>query len=216
MSQSASPEGAAPVSVPERCVSCGKPMANPIGCFHCHSIFPPRSEVNHFQRLGLRPTFKIGPNDLETAYLAWSRELHPDYFQLRPAQDQHLSLTLSAALNDAYQTLRDPFRRAEYLLHLAGGPTASQQRDMPPDFLEEVLELRMEIEEARESGGDPSAIEALRNRLESQRSAAMDAVERVFAPLDAGGSLDQAALADARQTLNTVKYLDGLLRELDD
>ena len=142
-----------------------------------------------------------------------------DYFQLRPAEAQQLSLSLSASLNDAYKTLREPFRRAEYLLRLYGGPSPSQQRDMPPGFLEDVLELRMAIEEAREeSGGDSAVAAELAARVDADRESAMRRVADAFEAIEKrpAGEPDAAALLEVRRQLNTVKYLDGLLRELED
>jgi molecular chaperone HscB len=194
-------------------------MESPIGCFDCHAIFPSDSPLDHFERLGLARSFRIDPVELEKRYLKWSREFHPDYFQLRPAEDQHLSMSLSAALNDAYKTLKDPFRRAEYLVHLAGGPSASQQRAMPEGFLEDVLDLRMAIEEAKEEpGGDPATLADLSQRVSADRASAMRRVEEAFdaTPIAAGATPDPNALMEVRRQLNTVKYLDGLLRELDD
>ncbi|MFO0946504.1 MAG: Fe-S protein assembly co-chaperone HscB [Planctomycetota bacterium] len=163
-------------------------------------------------------TFDTDLANLERRYLAWSRELHPDYFQLRSPEDQRLSLSLSAALNDAYNTLKDPFRRAEYLLWLLGGPSASEHRGMPEGFLEDVLELRMEIEELVEEGraGSPRAEELLQ-RLEAERCKAMDNVSDSFRELEKqkAAKPPAEALRILRSQLNTVKYYDGLLRELE-
>lgn len=206
---------ASATGAPVRCTQCGSPLDSPIGCFDCHSIYPASSPLNHFERLGIPASYSIDLAALERLYLAWSRELHPDFFQLRPPADQQLSLSLSASLNDAYRTLKDPFARAEYLLHLWGGPSASEQRQMPAGFLEEILELRGEVEEARESS-DPSRIEELANRVRSERMRAMDTVAGQFATAGALSPSERATvLVEIRRLLNTVKYLDGLLRELD-
>jgi molecular chaperone HscB len=202
---------------PARCVRCGSPLKTPIGCFDCHTLFSPRSELNHFERLGLVKSYAVDVNDLERRYLAWSRELHPDYFQLRPAEDQQLSLSLSAALNDAYSVLKDPFRRAEYLLQLYGGPSASEQRAMPEGFLENILELRMEIDEAKESGaGNAAQLRQLEDRLQNERDGAMKRVADLFTTAEKAGmgTPSSESLLEIRRQLNTVKYLDGLLREL--
>lgn len=208
----------AEATAPRRCAECGAPLESPIGCFDCHSIFPAETALTHFERLGLPTRFAIDNNQLEEHYLKWSRELHPDYFQLRPPEDQQLSLSLSASLNDAYMTLKDPFRRAEYLLWLFGGPAANELRAMPEGFLEQVLELRAEIDELVEQEGQDSPCAAtLRDRLVHERNQAMEKVAAIFESIEQGGSArpDTEAMARARRQLNTVKYYDGLLRELN-
>src|SRR5438874_10466984 len=102
------------------------------------------ADVTHFERLGLPRRFRLDPAALERNYLAASREVHPDFTGNDPA-----SLQMAAALNEAYATLRDPFRRAEYLLTVEGGPSAGEVKQMPAEFLEEMLELRMRIEEVK-------------------------------------------------------------------
>src|SRR5438309_1471764 len=104
----------------------------------------------HFERLGLPRRFDLDVAEIERNYLARSREMHPDFHQQSSTAQQRVSMEMSAALNDAYATLKQPFRRAEYLLALEGGPTAAEHKAMAPAFLEEMLELRMEIEELRE------------------------------------------------------------------
>ena len=81
------------------------------------------SDTTHFERLGLPRRFRLDAAALEANYLARSREVHPDFTGNDPA-----SLQASAALNEAYTTLREPFRRAEYLLNLEGGPSAARER----------------------------------------------------------------------------------------
>src|SRR5258708_13361349 len=105
--------------------------------------------MDHFQRLGLPRRFSLDAAELEREYLARSREAHPDNFQLGGPLEQRASLEMSAALNEAYATLRDPFRRAEYLLQLEGGPSASEMKEMSAQFLEQMLELRMPIQQIK-------------------------------------------------------------------
>src|SRR5262249_62060465 len=112
-------------------------------------------------------------------------------------------MELTAALNEAYATLRHPFRRAEYLLALEGGPTAAEHKEMAPAFLEEMLELRMEIEELRESGGRDSPARAAMERQLTQRSGRLgDDLRRLFGRLGArpaGGAAPGAAVGGMRR-----------------
>src|SRR5579885_2354189 len=107
---------------------------------------------SHFDRLGLPRRFALDPATVERHYLAESRAVHPDYHAGGSAAEQAASLELSAAVNEAYNVLTDPFTRADYLITLDGGPTATQQKAVPHAFLAEMLELRDRVEEARAAG----------------------------------------------------------------
>src|SRR4051794_25698170 len=98
-------------------------------------------DLTHFERLGLPRRFRFDPAELDRNYLARSRAVHPDH-----AGNDRSSQEASAAVNEAYAVLRDPFRRADYLLTLHGGPSAAGQKQAAPEFLEEMLDLRMRIE----------------------------------------------------------------------
>jgi molecular chaperone HscB len=176
------------------------------------------SGETHFERLGLPRRFALDPAEVERNYLARSRALHPDYHQLASGAEQRASMELTAALNEAYATLRQPFRRAEYLLALEGGPTAAEHKEMAPAFLEEMLELRMEIEELRESGpADTPAKSAMARQLTQRRKGLEQYLAAAFAKLEAlpdGDPGRKPLLVQVRQVLNAAKYVEGLLRDL--
>ena len=170
---------------------------------------------DHFHRLGLPRRFAVDAGELERAYLARSRAAHPDYHLAGSSADLNASLELSAALNEAYNTLRDPFARAEHLLALEGGPTAAEHKQVPPAFLAEMLDAREEVEAAR---SDPAATERLRGIFAARFDATMG---EVAAALDALAALppDDPRRAEprlrARGLLNAAKYVRGLVRDLD-
>jgi molecular chaperone HscB len=105
---------------------------------------------------------------LEHKFLQLSWKLHPDNFVNAPDAERDLSLKRSSELNDAYRVLRDPVARVEYLLEIEGERKEGQKKQQaPPELLEEVFELNESLDElrdARQSGGDLSA---LKSRLES-------------------------------------------------
>jgi molecular chaperone HscB len=170
-------------------------------------------EADHFERLGLPRRFDLDPAELERQYLARSREVHPDFHQLGGEAEQRASLELSSALNEAYTTLRDPFRRAGYLLQLEGGPSAAELKEMPAAFLEEMLALRMEIEELKEGGPDSPELTAMERQLVERREGLLtragEAFDRLPEAPDRG-----ALLKEVRELLNATKYVQGLLRDL--
>jgi molecular chaperone HscB len=165
--------------------------------------------LTHFERLGLPRRFSLDLAEVERQYLARSRALHPDFHQLGTTGEQSASLEMTARLNEAYGALCDPFKRAEYLLMLEGGPSAGEQKEMPPEFLEEILELRMAIAELE----DAASKAAMEQKLKSRRGAMLDEVAKDFATLEAGGDRP-VLLKSLRQKLNALKYVQNLLRDL--
>jgi molecular chaperone HscB len=168
--------------------------------------------TDHFQRLGVPRTFDINPESLERAYLARSRAVHPDFHTTSSDAELAASVELSAALNEAYNTLRDPFTRAEYLLSLLGGPSANEQRQMPGDFLAQMLEARERLEQAR---ADPLARAALENEFTRQYDELLGRAADDFKRVEGAPDATEVLLR-IRATLNAAKYVRGLLRDLRD
>jgi molecular chaperone HscB len=175
-------------------------------------------DATHFEVLGLPRRFAVDPQEVEANYLRQSREVHPDYHQLGAASEQRASLELTARLNEAYRILRDPFRRAEYLLEVEGGPSAAAHREMSPAFLEEMLELRMQIEELRQEGVRSSAeLDSLECQLQGRRERLVEDIAGRFAEFESlvpAEARRVAVLRQVRELLNTARYLQGLLRDL--
>src|SRR5438552_3169541 len=76
--------------------------------------------IDAFGLLGLVPRFDIDADTLERAFFERSKELHPDRFATAPASERVAVLSRARALNDAYQLLKKPASRAEYLLAREG------------------------------------------------------------------------------------------------
>ncbi len=171
----------------------------------------------HFERLGVPRLFDLDATEIERNYLTRSREVHPDFHQQSSAAQQRLSMEMSAAINDSYATLKQPFRRAEYLLALEGGPTASEYKEMAGAFLEEMLELRMEIEELRHEPAQSPQRRNLEMQLGQRSDALVGDLGRWFAELEAlpaGDERRRNKLVEVRRVLNAAKYVQGLLRDL--
>lgn len=168
---------------------------------------------DYFHRLGLPRRFVLDASELERAYLAHSRAVHPDYHLTGSSGDLNASLELSATVNEAYNTLRDPFTRAEHLLALAGGPSAAEQKQMPPAFLAEMLDAREEIERAR---GNAAETDRLADVFAARFDKLMSEVGGLFQQLDVAPEANKAnLLLRVRGLLNAAKYVRGLIRDLN-
>lgn len=164
-------------------------------------------QTDHFERLGLPRRFSLEAEEIDRQYLARTRALHPDFHHLGSSSEQQASMELTARLNEAYSTLRDPFRRAEYLLQLEGGPPPQESGEMPPEFLEEILELRMALMDATE---DEDRARLERN-IKEREASILEEIGRDFAALEGGESRPEM-LQSIRRRLNALKYIQNLLR----
>lgn len=183
-------------------------MDSPLCCATCGALNPvPLEQFTYFELFGLEPRYDLDVKALHRKCLALSRAVHPDVAGVKPEESRQLRLSHTADLNRAYETLRDPVSRAEYLLSLAGGPSAGDDRSVPADLLTEVLALREEIDEARTSS-DSEALHAMRHRIEQKHQAALELIAALSRKLDRN---DEQAREELRCQLNAIKYWINLL-----
>jgi molecular chaperone HscB len=77
------------------------------------------------------------------------REAHPDKFAAQGAAAQRLAMQWSVRINEAYQRLKNPLKRASYLCELHGARiNAENNTAMPPAFLIQQMEWREALEDA--------------------------------------------------------------------
>jgi molecular chaperone HscB len=154
-----------------------------------------------YEAFGLEPALSIDAEDLKKRFYERSRQWHPDRFSRASKAEQEKALEMTAVLNDAFRTLRDPIARAEYFLKENG---IELSKEAPPELLEEVFELNMALEELRD--GD-----------ESTRPQLMEARNRFVAMRD---SIDQSLttttdLEEVRSLLNRRRYIRNLIRDVE-
>jgi molecular chaperone HscB len=167
--------------------------------------------MNYYEALGLEPKLSLDLDDLKKRFYDRSRQWHPDRFSRASGEEQQQALDMTALVNDAFRTLRDPITRAEYLLKERG---MELSKDAPPELLEEVFELNMALEELR--GGDDSArpqLIASQGRFQVMRAEIDGELAGFFARFDE--STDVAALDQIRAALNRRRYISNLVREAD-
>jgi len=168
-----------------------------------------------YEIFGLPRSLNLSLDNLQKRFYELSRQLHPDRFMQKPEAERQRALDMSSALNDAYRTLKDPIKRAQYLLGLEGFDIGEQRsKDVPPELLEEVFELNMALEEMR--GGDDSArpqLEAAEKNFTNMLADSSQQLEGLFAQYDAAQSRD--VLAQVRNVLNRRKYIQNLVSEVE-
>jgi molecular chaperone HscB len=87
---------------------------------------------------------------LDARWKELQREAHPDKFAAQGAAAQRLAMQWSVRINEAYQRLKDPLKRAGYLCELHGAPVnAENNTAMPADFLMQQMQWREALDAAR-------------------------------------------------------------------
>jgi molecular chaperone HscB len=157
-----------------------------------------------FARLGLAPAYDVDPAALERAFFERSKALHPDRVAGAPAAERVAALSRARALNDAYQLIKKPVSRAEYLLARAGVTIGDNER-LEPAFLMEILELREELAQARVAG-DLARVEQLQRTMKARRTEALDALPALFAASD---------FTTIKHRLIVLRYIHRYLEECD-
>ncbi len=196
---------------PLRCQHCLSEMTWPVVCEACHTLYPPREQVDYFELLGMARQYEIDLEKLRGNFLALNRRIHPDFFSTEGDDVQTASMRIAAQINSAYETLRDPIQRAEYILHICGGPSSSQDKSVPAELLGTVMMIRDDIEEAKQSG-DQAALQALRQRIAARRQEVMGRIRALAATVcETDGQIEQAEL---RKQLNAHQYWTGLERQI--
>jgi molecular chaperone HscB len=175
---------------------------------------------NFFQFFGLESKLRVDAETLQKRFYELSRQWHPDRFGRKSAAEQAEALEATSILNDGYRTLKDPVKRAEYLLKEEGFPIGEQRsKDVPPELLEEVFELNMMLEELKSGDADARVqLETARGNFAGLQRDVDKQLEGLFTKYDAAApesDTAKQALHEVRGLLNRRRYIDNLLRDVD-
>jgi len=223
------------------CWSCGTMRAEHF-CSACGKVQPP-VPVDYFTFFGFPRKLDLNVLTLEREFYDLSRKLHPDLYARANQQEQEWSLEQSSLLNDAYRTLKDPIRRTQYLLRLEGVELEEQSKTatekarttgemkkqvVPPDLLEEVFELNMQLEELRAQKklgeDDPALIEEIgkaKLELEEKHEALLEELKGYWKQwdklVDDGSEEDRRRVRDKMvDLLNRRNYIRNLVRDVNE
>src|ERR1051326_6105068 len=218
------------------CWSCGEMRAAHF-CSACGKVQPP-APADYFTFFGFPRKLNVDTTALEREFYSLSRKLHPDIYAQADNREQEWSLEQSSLLNDAYRTLKDPIKRTEYLLHLEGVELEEQSKSatekaratgevkkqvVPPDLLEDVFELNMQLEELRMQKkmgeDDPALIEEIGKQkleLEEKHDALLDELKKSWNEwdnlVDSGSEEDRHRVRDKMvDVLNRRNYIRNLV-----
>jgi molecular chaperone HscB len=138
---------------------------------------------NHFDLFNLPARFTIDMGALDAAYRDVQGQVHPDRFVGATDAEKRVAMQWATRANEAYQTLKNPQKRARYLCELNGVDLQTESNTaMPMAFLMQQMDWREELGEAR-AHKNVDALEALDEQVKAERKTRLDVVGR---ELDAG------------------------------
>lgn len=168
-------------------------------------------QSDDFELFGLARRFKQDRALLDARWKELQRQAHPDKFAAQGAAAQRVALQWSVRINEAYQRLKDPLKRAAYLCELHGiAVNAENNTAMPAAFLMQQMQWREELEDAH----DASALEALRQQV---RQASVDSLQAIEQSLDQSHDY-LAAVSHVRALMFIERFardVDARLDQLD-
>ncbi len=161
---------------------------------------------DHFALFDLPASYALDGARLDQAYRDIQSEIHPDKFAHAGDAEQRLSMQWTTRVNEAYQTLRRPFDRANYLLQLQGiHAMDANNTSMPMDFLMQHMEWSEELADAK-AAQDVAVLDRLEKRL---RNEARDFQTQLAEQIDQRHDYPAAS-----ETLRKLRFTDKLLAEV--
>ena len=165
---------------------------------------------NYFDLFGLPVAYVLDTGALSDRYRELQRVVHPDRYASASDQDQRLALQQATLANEAYQTLRDPLKRALYMLQLQGIDTDQETaitRD--PAFLMQQMELREALADVR---GQDDPAQRLDELMRDIRGMIEAEVARLAVQLE---TATPEQLEAARESVDRMQFLNKLYNEAE-
>ena len=154
---------------------------------------------NHFELFNLPARFELDMGALDAAFRDVQGQVHPDRFVNATDAEKRVAMQWATRANEAYQTLKNPQKRAQYLCELNGVDLRTESNTaMPMDFLMQQMQWRDELGEAR-AAKDVEALDALDAQVKRERKQRLAQI---------GKQLDAGDFDGAAQGVRALMFLD--------
>jgi molecular chaperone HscB len=165
-------------------------------------------DSDDFELFGVPRRFAQDRAQLDARWRALQAEVHPDRFAVEGQAAQRVAMQWAVRVNEAYQRLKDPLKRAAYLCELLGAPVdAENNTAMPAAFLVQQMEWREALDDAMTA----EQVEALAEEVAARRQSALDALR---VTLDERRDA-QAAAQQVRALMFVERFAEDIERRLE-
>jgi molecular chaperone HscB len=161
-------------------------------------------DANDFELFGVAPRFEQERAELDARWKALQAEVHPDRFAAQGTAAQRVAMQWAVRVNEAYQRLKDPLKRAAYLCELNGVPLEAEKNTaMPANFLMQQMAWRESLEEA----GGEAELDALHDEVMAARK---QMLAQLAATLD-----DQKDWHAAAQQVRALMFVERFAHDVE-
>ena len=165
---------------------------------------------NYFELFGVEVGYSVDRSAIQGRYLDLQRIVHPDRFVGLGDRGQRMAVQYAAFVNEAFDTLCSPLKRALYLLEVSGHPVDVEKNTvMDAVFLMEQLSLREDLGDVRDSADPEAAVEAVRERAEEL----MAGLQKAF--VAAWQQSSEAGYVKAADCARKMHFADRLITEAE-
>ena len=161
-------------------------------------------QSDDFELMGLPRQFALDRSTLDERWKALQKQTHPDRFAGEGGVAQRVAMQWSVRVNEAYQRLKNPLKRAAYLCELYGVPVRAEDNTaMPAAFLMQQMEWR----EALDDAVTEDHLDDLASEVMQVKRAMLQQCEQLL--VDAQGA-QQAVL-----TVRSLMFVERFLQDIE-
>ena len=172
-------------------------------------------QASDFELFGLPTAFALDRAQLDLQWKSLQREAHPDRFASEGAAAQRIAMQWSVRINEAYNRLKDPLKRAAYLCELNGAAVnAENNTSMPPAFLMQQMEWREVLDDCKAIKALDAKSDALEKLLGEVDGSHAQALKQIAALIDADQNYT-AAVGQVRALMFIEKFAQEVQHQLD-
>lgn len=162
---------------------------------------------NYFEIFDVAVSYDVDMDAISALYRELQKTVHPDRFASAGEQQRRIAMQQTSLINQAFQTLKDPLARAQYLLSLQGIDMHSEtDTTMDAEFLMEQMEFREAIVEVRDNSDPLAELERMLADVKGKLQAYMTAFSALY---------QQGRLDEARETVRKMQFLFKAQKEIN-
>ena len=172
-------------------------------------------QASDFELFGLPTAFELDRSQIDLQWKSLQREAHPDRFASEGAAAQRIAMQWSVRINEAYNRLKDPLKRAAYLCELNGAAVnAENNTNMPSAFLMQQIEWREALDDCKALKASDAKDKALEKLLDEVDASHAQALKQIANLIDVEHNFP-AAVGQVRALMFIEKFAQEVQHQLD-